>query len=227
MKKQTLLMIGVALLSVVASSCNRTSRVMWEDTKTCGHYMGKGFRSFFGQHIDTNDYGFYKTWHQEEEFTPLCEDEGYVANFSMQDYIPASKEAPGDPGSPIPGIDGFFTPSGHLAELFANIHFGLDNYTIQGEENIRVLRQIADYLEKHPNIYLFVEGHADERGAAAYNLALGSRRANSVRTFLIQEGVNPDQLFTISYGKERPLVRGHDEATWQQNRRSQFKLYDR
>ncbi len=79
----------------------------------------------------------------------------------------------------------------------------------------------------HPNIYIFIEGHTDERGPQAYNLALGSRRANTVRNLLINEGVDPDRLFTISYGKERPVILERHEEGWAKNRRGEFKIYER
>lgn len=218
--------VSILLLLVVASSCARTSRDMWEDTKTCGRYMGQGVRSFFGQHKDKRDYAYYSNWSHDGEFVPL-EDSSAVAQPMMHDYIPISKESPGDPDSTIPGVEGFHTPDGELARLFAKIHFGFDSFAIQGSENLKALEQIVAYMKHNPQTYVFVEGHADERGAAAYNLALGSRRANAVRTFLVQNGVNPDQLFTISYGKERPIAQGHDDKAHQQNRRAQFRLYDR
>lgn len=220
------LMILVCIASLgLFSSCSRSRHEFWEDTKTCKRYVGKGIRSLFGQHVDSREYAsYYKNWYEEDlDFVPLADSE----EFAMKDYAPVSHESPGDPGSTIPGIDGFSSPMGHLAQLFSHVHFDTDKYAVQGTENIQTLRAIADYLAKNPHVYVFVEGHADERGAAAYNLALGSRRANSVRTFLIQNGVNPDQLFTISYGKEHPLSLGHGEVAWQQNRRSQFKIYNR
>ena len=219
MKKVTLLLLTV----LIATSCGRTSRDMWEDTKTCGRYMGQGMRSFFGQHSDENEYAYYSNWSNDAEFIPLEGEEGFATPM-LTDYSP--KESPGDPGCPIPGIDGFDNPSGRLAALFSNIHFGFDNFAIQGDENLKTLQEIAHYLAKSPNTYVFIEGHADERGAAAYNLALGSRRSNSVRAFLIENGVNPDQLFTISYGKERPIAHTHDDNAHYKNRRAHFKLYD-
>jgi len=221
------------LIALAATGCGRNSRDVWEDTKTCGHYMGRGVRSFFGKHDKSGEYGYYIAGSSsgsgatnESEFVAL-EDATGMASLGMSDYIPISRESPGDPNSSLPGIDGFYDPSGRLAQLFSKVHFGFDSFAIQGEENLKALQEIARYMSAHPETYVFVEGHADERGAAAYNLALGSRRANAVRTFLVQNGVNPDQLFTISYGKERPLAMGHDEQSHNLNRRAQFKLYDR
>lgn len=82
-------------------------------------------------------------------------------------------------------------------------------------------------MRSHPNTYVFVEGHCDERGPEAYNLSLGAKRGNAVRNLLINEGVDPDHIFTISYGKERPLVFEHHEEAWAQNRRAEFKVYNR
>lgn len=225
MNKQLFLL---AVACICTTACQRTGREAWEDSKTCGRYVGKGVRSLFGQH-DGGDYACLNRWSDEGEFEPLKKGgiTAYTHELEMSDCAPPSRESPGDPGSPLPGIDGFAMPSGKLARLFANVHFETDQYVVSGDGNMRALHEIAQHLVAHPGTYVFVEGHADERGAAAYNLALGARRANSVRTFLIQNGVDPDQLFTISYGKERPLVQGHDNSSWKENRRAQFKLYER
>lgn len=224
MKRYYLLLTAVACLGLL-SSCTRSTREVWEDAKTCSRYMGKGFRSLCGQHMDNHEYAsYYERWNDEPEFVPLAQGD---SSLSTHACAPLSKESPGDPDSPIPGVDQFSTPRGALAKLFNNIHFETDKYAISGSDNLKLIQEISQYLMKHQNLYVFVEGHADERGAAAYNLALGSRRANAVRAQLIQNGVSPDQLFTISYGKERPLVLGHDEQSWQENRRAQFKTYER
>lgn len=226
MKKSVMTLLSLALLSGLLGSCARSSTEVWEDTKTCSRYVGKGFRSLFGKHVDNREYAnFYEGWEEDPDYVPLAGSEAYQVP-GIQDYA-ASRESPGDPGSSIPGIEGFEYPQGDLLKLFQNIYFETDKYTVQGETNLKYIRQIAQYLTQHPETYIFVEGHADERGAAAYNLALGLRRAHAIRGSLIENGVNPDQLFTISYGKERPLAMGHGEESWQQNRRGQFKLYAR
>jgi peptidoglycan-associated lipoprotein len=221
-------LITVTLLATLMSStgCHRTSREVWEDTKTCGRYLDRGLRSLLGQHIDTREYAPYEAvWEEASEpFIPLA---GAPQWHEVGNTLPAAKEAPGDPGSPIPGIDGFTSPMGEMAKLFRNIHFETDYYAIKGTDNVQTLRQISNYLSAHPRVYVFVEGHADERGAAAYNLSLGVKRANAIRVFLIENGAHPDQLFTVSYGKERPVAFGHDEEAWHQNRRGQFKVYEK
>jgi len=81
------------------------------------------------------------------------------------------------------------------------------------------------WLSEHPGIHVLIEGHCDDRGTVEYNLNLGQRRADSVREFLIQKGLDPSTLHTISYGEERPLVEGSDEESWAMNRRVQFLVY--
>jgi len=218
--------ISLLALCLSTTACHRTGRETWEDTKTCGRYMSRGLRSLFGQHDTSVECARVQRWSDASEFIPMEKPQGGYVALEVSEYTtPMSCESPGDPGSPLPGIDGFASPYGKLAALFSNVHFETDQYTVVGEENTRTLHQIAQHLIAHPQTYVFIEGHADERGAAAYNLALGSRRANSVRTFLVQNGVNPDQLFTISYGKERPVCSGHDTTSWKENRRAQFKLF--
>jgi peptidoglycan-associated lipoprotein len=82
----------------------------------------------------------------------------------------------------------------------------------------------ADVLKKYGSWVVTIEGHADERGTAEYNLALGERRALAVKTYLVSLGIAPDRLRTVSYGKEFPFDPGHDEAAWAKNRRAHFVI---
>jgi peptidoglycan-associated lipoprotein len=86
------------------------------------------------------------------------------------------------------------------------------------------LSKTAQFLRTHPEIKVIIEGHCDERGSTEYNLALGDRRAQAARQFLISLGVSPDRLETVSYGKERPFCFESNEICWQQNRRAHFVL---
>ena len=81
---------------------------------------------------------------------------------------------------------------------------------------------LAAWMNEHPGVALTIEGHCDERGTREYNLALGERRANAVRDYLVALGISGNRLGTISYGKERPAVPGSSESAWAQNRRSVF-----
>jgi peptidoglycan-associated lipoprotein len=82
----------------------------------------------------------------------------------------------------------------------------------------------AEWLKRHPSIQILIEGHADERGTSAYNLALGDRRANAARDYLDSLGVAASRVRTVSYGKERPFCTDSTEDCWQQNRRGHFVI---
>lgn len=99
-----------------------------------------------------------------------------------------------------------------------SVYFDLDEYTVK-EQFYTLLKQHADYLVKHPNQHVFLEGHTDERGGAEYNLALGQRRSNAVRVLLQLYGVKETQMEAYSYGATKPRAPGSDEAAWAQNRR--------
>jgi peptidoglycan-associated lipoprotein len=87
-----------------------------------------------------------------------------------------------------------------------------------------VLKQKAQWMRDNPNVSVVVEGHCDERGTPEYNLALGDRRANSVKAFLVDLGIREYRLTTISYGEERPVDMGHNEEAWAKNRRAHFVI---
>ena len=99
------------------------------------------------------------------------------------------------------------------------IYFDFDQSTIRSEF-IDVLRTHAGYLNSNRSVVVTVEGHADERGSREYNIALGERRANTVKRFLEAEGVDSTQINTLSYGEERAAAYGHDEVSWAENRRA-------
>jgi peptidoglycan-associated lipoprotein len=98
------------------------------------------------------------------------------------------------------------------------VHFALDQYAIQDADRATLQKQ-ATWLGQYPNVRVTIEGHADERGTREYNLALGARRANSVKEFLVSLGVSTARVDTISYGKERPICTESNESCWGQNRR--------
>lgn len=98
------------------------------------------------------------------------------------------------------------------------VFFDFDKSNIRPDQRATLEKQAA-WLKTYPQVKLTIEGHCDERGTREYNLALGERRANSVKDFLVALGINPDRLQTISYGKERPVALGHNEEAWAQNRR--------
>ena len=117
------------------------------------------------------------------------------------------------PDLPIPGsIDDFVYQAGD-----DRIYFGYDQYTLTPQAR-EVLTKQAEWLNTYGNVQAVVEGHADERGTREYNLALGARRAEAVKTFLVSQGVAPGRLTTVSYGKERPIDGRSNEDGWSRNR---------
>lgn len=98
------------------------------------------------------------------------------------------------------------------------VHFDYNEYAIT-EEDKGVLQRQSSWLAKYPSVRITVEGHCDERGTREYNLALGARRANAVKEYLVSLGVASGRLETISYGKERPMCTDSSESCYAQNRR--------
>jgi len=113
----------------------------------------------------------------------------------------------------VPGsIDDFKVNVGDI------VHFEYNEYNID-EEDKNALQKQATWLNRYPSIQIIIEGHCDERGTREYNLALGARRANAVKEYLVRLGVNANRLQTVSYGKERPLCNQASEDCGAQNRR--------
>ena len=104
-----------------------------------------------------------------------------------------------------------------------DVSFDFDRSDIKPDAR-RILAENADWLSEHRRVKVQIEGHCDERGTVEYNLALGQRRATSIRKYLVALGVRPERLFTISYGEEQPVDPGHSEGAWAKNRRAHFKI---
>ncbi len=105
------------------------------------------------------------------------------------------------------------------------VYFGYDRSEIRPEFK-DVLNAHAQFLQANPNSNMVLEGHCDERGTVEYNLALGERRANTVKRYLIVQGVNPAQLESVSFGEERPVMLDSTDASWSKNRRAVIKYQD-
>jgi len=106
---------------------------------------------------------------------------------------------------------------------FPDIHFDYDKSFIR-EDAKPTLQKVADYLKKNPGAAMIIEGHCDERGTSEYNMALGERRAESAKSYLVSLGVKSGGLSTVSFGEEKPIDPGHTEAAWAKNRRAHFVL---
>ena len=113
--------------------------------------------------------------------------------------------------------------SGSQEDLIVNVgdrvFFGYDSSDLDSDA-LELLQDQVAWLKQHSNVSVSIEGHCDERGTREYNLALGEKRAQAVKNYLIGLGINPDRVSTISYGKERPAVVGSNDGAWAQNRRS-------
>jgi peptidoglycan-associated lipoprotein len=99
------------------------------------------------------------------------------------------------------------------------IYFDTDRYDVDSADQVALAKQ-AQWLARYPTKRATIEGHADERGTREYNLALGERRANAAKNYLLGLGIDASRISTVSYGKERPIALGSDEQAWAQNRRA-------
>ena len=122
----------------------------------------------------------------------------------------------------VVGAAGSVRP-GSQEDLVANVgdrvFFETDSSQVQGEGRSTLERQSA-WLNRYPQVQVYVEGHADERGTREYNIALGARRATNTKNYLVSRGIAPNRIRTISYGKERPVAVCNDISCWSQNRRA-------
>lgn len=139
---------------------------------------------------------------------------------------PSSQEVPGvkeqgmteTPVTEAPAT----TQTSAAATSLQMIHFNFDKYTLTPAA-MDILAKNAAYIKAHPGLKVRVEGYCDERGSDEYNLALGQRRAEAAKKYLVSLGIAPDRLSVISYGEEMPLDPRHNEEAWAKNRRDEFK----
>jgi len=119
-----------------------------------------------------------------------------------------------------PVVESSIAP-GSLEDFRVNVgervYFDLDQYRLDTEDQ-DILKRQAAWLASYPNVRILVAGNADERGTREYNLALGERRANAVKEYLVSLGVNASRVDTVSYGKERPVAAGSNDQSWALNR---------
>lgn len=150
--------------------------------------------------------------HEDEAMT----DVGQVQVGSANDSMTAGALDPNAMNNqygPVPG-----SQQDLVVNVGDRVFFGYDSYSLTPEAQ-QIVAQQAEWMKRYPNVRLSIEGHCDERGTREYNLALGERRANALKTFLTGQGVDMSRVSTISYGKERPAVMGDSAEAWAQNRR--------
>ena len=117
-----------------------------------------------------------------------------------------------------PRIEGF-----RIAESLSDIHFDFDKYELTAD-SMKTLDTHAEWLKANPKHLVLIEGHCDERGTDAYNVALGERRAKATQNYLAAHGVRTARITVISYGEERPQCSEHSEECWAKNRRAHFMI---
>ncbi|MCP4004774.1 MAG: peptidoglycan-associated lipoprotein Pal [bacterium] len=129
------------------------------------------------------------------------------------------KEAAPDPGLNTAGQSGRGADASS-ADLLS-VYFGFDDHGL-GSEARAALKRNADVMSRNADLRVTIQGNADERGSEEYNLALGQKRADSARRYLIDLGVAASRVGTVSFGEENPAIRGHNETAWAKNRRDDF-----
>jgi peptidoglycan-associated lipoprotein len=141
-----------------------------------------------------------------------CTHKQEAVNTAPPPAAPASQPAPVT-SSIVPG-----SAEDLRVNVGDTVHFAYNEYNVEDADK-QILGRQAAWLQKYPSVKVTVEGHADERGTREYNLALGARRANAVKEYLVSQGVSTARVDTVSYGKERPICTDSSESCWAQNRR--------
>ncbi len=158
---------------------------------------------------------------------------GLVCALAVSGCKKRPKTGSGMAGDNVGGVVGSDIGGGALGERpeggmevagqFAAVYFDYDSSQVNESERSKI-EAVANNLKQNTAVTVVVEGNCDERGSNEYNLALGERRALAVRAYLVGLGIDGARVQTKSYGEERPVATGHDEASWSQNRRAEFVL---
>jgi peptidoglycan-associated lipoprotein len=169
-----------------------------------------------------------------EEPTPSVQTAPPTRPETVRPTDESTRPAPVQPAPIVetPTREGMITPetpeqqgdaqgSADLQNQLQKIYFNFDSAALS-DESRSILSKNADVLIKQTSVKIRIEGNSDERGSDEYNLALGERRAQAARDYLVNLGVQPERISVISYGEEKPAVAGHDEAAWEKNRRDEF-----
>jgi peptidoglycan-associated lipoprotein len=142
---------------------------------------------------------------------------------------PKAEPAPPPPPPPAPAMPSSDDEAKRAFEMAKNqfqsehVYFAFDKSNLDDMAQ-GTLRRKAEFLKTYPDVYFTIEGHCDERGTNEYNLALGDRRAESAKSFLVDLGVAPYRISTVSYGEERPVCTENSEECWAKNRRDAFVI---
>jgi len=230
MKKSIILPLLLSCIGcLLLDGCKKKNGDVWDDSNTAlGSYKRAKERVLWGSNdVAESSVAVAPSFSSEsdEDFISLQDDD--IKEQFSEVVFAQPKQSPGDEGSFLPGIEGFLAPTGSLSEIFKNIYFNTDEYSPKNAEGTATIRSVAAYLKAHPKTYVFITGNCDQRGPEAYNQSLGMKRSNNIRSLLIQEGVNPEQVHTISYGKEKPADPRNIAEAWAKNRRAEFKIFNK
>ncbi len=157
---------------------------------------------------------------------PAADDDGFSST-GLADEEPIISSNPGDNGGLSINSDAdqqseeYRATYGRSAMVFSPIYYDFDQAGITAAM-APILASNADYMKENPSVVIIIEGNSDERGTNEYNLALAERRAINAKEYMVNLGVNPARIRTVSYGEERPLFTGQTESDWAQNRRADF-----
>jgi len=147
--------------------------------------------------------------------------QGETTGLTDSAKAPAAKAPEAEVKAKAPA-EGVATEKAASAKVdFEDIHFDYDKSVLRAKDR-EILKRHAEWLKKNNSSNVVIEGHCDERGTTEYNLALGERRATEAMNYLVGLGIAKERIKTISYGEERPLDPGHNEAAWAKNRRDHF-----
>lgn len=204
------------LCALLIAGCQMKSGNIWDDNQTGAKYKHENQTSALWDASKGNLPG-----PAQEEFIPLNDED--LRNQFAEVVAPQPSRELGEAG--MPSADQFENPRGELASIFSPVFFNTDEHVVKKQDYLEAIQRAAHYLKMHGKTYVIIEGHCDERGPEAYNLALGTRRANHVRSLLIKAGAKPDQIHTVSLGKERPFVLDHTPDAWAKNRRAHFRVH--
>lgn len=149
----------------------------------------------------------------------------YFAVLAVSIFMLASCSCTAETCGPEPMPQPIPQPKPAPPSNFETLHvpFAYDSAALSAQAE-QILDTKVQWLRDNPNARTTVQGHCDERGTQEYNLALGDRRARSIKKYLVDSGIAANRISTISYGEERPLADGHNEAAWRLNRRGQFVI---
>ncbi len=212
------------VICLLFSGCQRNT-AQWENVKTAGRYVQKGINSLCGKNTDsyllTCDDDFIGP--EQDEYIPLQDSDLKTQFTSTDKAVPQQKLTP----AILPRKANFIKPNSKLADTFRTIHFDTDDHVVRERYDLISIARIANYLKKHTNAFLLIEGHCDQRASADYNMALGARRANHIRVLLAKQKVDPSRIITVSCGKEKLVSFGSTPQDLSMNRRAEFKIFEK